>query len=177
LQKKDSLTIYNGDSVVFKILVWNRGDPYLVRFRVSSLPEGWSVIVNPNNFILNSTPEGYVENMNLPGLTEPLKAKVVNVFVKPPETAGEGVYNIAIDATAGNPGEQISILQERTFNFEVEIKRPKTIFDDITDNLVKFFEDTGITGMFTSESPTNLSILIVLTIIILLAAWRFYRHA
>ena len=75
-----------GDSAKFQILFWNSGsEAYTVKISVASSPENWVVIADPEMFVLdNSTGEEYV---SVPPST--VKAKVVNLFVKPDSSISE----------------------------------------------------------------------------------------
>jgi hypothetical protein len=57
----------------------------------------------------------------LPYLEKPVKAYLVNVFVKPSNSI-PGKYQVVIRAKAGIPQEGIAFFQERKFNLLVEIK-------------------------------------------------------
>jgi hypothetical protein len=120
LLKKDLAIIKADESAKFEILFWNVEDkPYEVKLEVEEYPENWFVIIQPKEFTLSSSlGEEYI---NLPYLEKPVKAFLVNVFVKPSNSI-PGKYQVVIRAKAGIPQEGIAFFQERKFNLLVEIK-------------------------------------------------------
>ena len=123
LLKKDFAQIKINESAKFEILFWNVEEkPYQVQLEVEEAPEDWLVMIQPKEFILSSsTGEEYV---SLPYLERPVKAFLVNVFVKP-ENYKAGNNQVLIKAKAGLPAQGISFFQERNFKLIVEVEGEK----------------------------------------------------
>ena len=51
--EKDSDSIKAGDSTSFEVLFWNSGeDSYTIKISKNTVPDGWGVSIEPNNFLL-----------------------------------------------------------------------------------------------------------------------------
>jgi len=180
LQKNNFAEIKAGDSYKFKVLFWNREVPTTpVKLIVKQAPEGWVVIVRPDEFILNqSRPESppYQEGIEYLSLPEGIiKTKPIEVIVGVPKSAESGEYNIIITANAGSSEEGgISVLQERTLIFTV-----KSISSTFNKTPKEFVETTGerlgeaITGL-TSLVSEEVNILLIITVIGII--WMIKRY-
>jgi hypothetical protein len=117
--KKDTLSITSRESSKFTVLFWNiENTSYKVDLEVKEAPKDWLIIIQPKEFILNSsTGEEYI---SLPYINKNVKTLPVNIFVKPNDTQ-IGEYTVIINAKAGLPGETISFFQERDFKLTVKI--------------------------------------------------------
>ncbi|MEM5853616.1 MAG: hypothetical protein QXG39_00715 [Candidatus Aenigmatarchaeota archaeon] len=168
--KKDFVTIKSNESAKFEILLWNVEEKsYQVQIEVEKAPENWFVIVQPKEFLLNSSSGD--EYINLPYSEKPAKAFSVRVFVKP-ENAKPGDYEILIKARAGFPSEGIVFLQEREFKLRVEIEG-ETIENKTSNETEKF---SPLAGKLIEESSSILSYILVI-ICILVVSGLIYKYA
>lgn len=139
VQKQSSRTIERGETAEFIILFWNLDEsPLPVKLKLSQVPEGWIVIINPKEFILNqSKPEypPYQEGVEYLGLSNNLIIRVtpVKIYVKSPTSASEGTYEVLITANAGTTKEAISVFQERSFKLMINVEKSPTLFDALTN--------------------------------------------
>jgi hypothetical protein len=135
VQKQSVRTIRKGETAEFTILFWNLDEPVLpVKLKLRQAPEKWTVIINPEVFTLNqSKPENppYQEGVEYIGASNNLiiRTTPIKIYVKVPTSAKEGAYEILITANAGTTNDAISVLQERTFKFVVNVKKSSTFFD------------------------------------------------
>lgn len=134
--------ISNGESTKFTMLFWNmESESYSVRLLVKDSPKDWVVIIDPDEFMLNkSTGEEYI---NLPYSNENVKAKVVNIFVKPDSSSKPGKYSVTIKAETDlnqNESNELSVIPERLFTFEINLKGFTTP-DNIVESKVKIPTD------------------------------------
>ena len=138
VEKNSFAEISDGESAKFTILFWNsESEPYGVKLLVKDSPKDWVVIINPDEFTLNkSIGEEYI---NLPYSNENVKAKVVNIFVKPDSSSKPGKYSVTIKAETDlnqNESNEISVIPERLFTFEINLKG-LTTSDNIVESKVK----------------------------------------
>jgi len=122
LVKNDFAKIAVDESAKFKILFWNLENEYILELDVKEAPENWLVLIEPNNFALNSSVGK--EQIKLPYLTESVKATPTNIIVKPPVSVEPGEYELILTAKSKLPTEGIEVSQERVFKFKVEIENP-----------------------------------------------------
>jgi hypothetical protein len=106
------------------MLFWNsESESYSVKLLVKDSPKDWTVIIDPDEFMLNkSIGEEYI---NLPYNNENVKAKVVNIFVKPDNSSKPGKYSVTVKAETNlnqSEANQLSIIPERLFTFEIDLK-------------------------------------------------------
>ena len=135
--------ISNDESTKFTMLFWNiENESYTVKLSVKESPKDWVVIIDPIEFILNkSVGEEYV---SLPYLNENIRAKVVNVFVKPDIKSETGKYFIVIKAETELPRLEINgmnMIPERLFQFEINLKS-FTNSNDNVDKKLEFHENS-----------------------------------
>jgi uncharacterized membrane protein len=133
VEKNSFAEIFNGESAKFTILFWNsESESYGVKLLVKDSPKDWVVIINPDEFMLNkSIGEEYI---NLPYNNENVKAKVVNIFVKPDSSSKPGKYSVTIKAETDlnqNESNEISVIPERLFTFEINLKGFTTTNDRV----------------------------------------------
>lgn len=174
--KNDYSKISSDESAKFTVLFWNaENNDYKIGISVKELPEGWTVLTEPNNFILNSSIGK--EYVSLPYGT--VKALPVDIILKPPKNIEPGKYNIMLSAVAELPSNGIKLSQERLFKFIVEVENPL------------FFKETeSQNGKKTEEkanAPTSNAIFEIrnydsdyfylIVIIILLASFLIYKYS
>jgi hypothetical protein len=116
--------ISKDESAKFKMLFWNvESKSYIVKLTVKEAPKDWIVLFDPSKFVLDKTiGEEYI---NLPYTDENIKAKIVNVFVKPVSKARSGKYFVVVKAEtklSQNEKNGITFVPQRLFEFEVDIK-------------------------------------------------------
>ena len=120
--KEDYAELTGGDSTKFKMLFWNiDNESYNLTLSIIDAPEGWITIIDPEEFALNrSVGDEYI---SLPYMDENIKAKVVNLFVKPSYETPSGVYNVVVEAgTETSDGENgIKVVPQRLLNFKVNL--------------------------------------------------------
>jgi hypothetical protein len=138
VEKNNFAEIFNGESAKFTILFWNsESEPYGVKLLVKDSPKDWIVIIDPDEFTLNkSIGEEYI---NLPYSNENVKAKVVNIFVKPDNFSKPGKYSVTVKTETNlnqNEANELSVIPERLFTFEINLKG-FTTSNDIVESKVK----------------------------------------
>lgn len=124
IAKNNFAEISNRESIKFKMLFWNiENESYTVKMSIKEAPKNWTVIIDPDEFVLNkSIGEEYIK---LPYANENIKAKVVNLFVKPDENSKPDKYFIFIKAETEikqNEENIITIVPERIFKFEIDLR-------------------------------------------------------
>jgi uncharacterized membrane protein len=112
--------IQSSESAKFTLLFWNaEDDTYTLRLSEHA-PENWIVIIDPEEFPLNrTTGEEYV---SLAG--GDVKAKVVNIFIKPDSNSKNGNYSVKIEAVAqieDGAENAITIVPVRSFSFGIRL--------------------------------------------------------
>lgn len=120
------------ESTKFKMLFWNaESEAYDVRLSVKESPKDWIIIIDPSEFNLSkSVGEEYV---NLPYSSENVKAKVVNIYVKPDKDSKPGNYSVILKAETilkQNEINGVTVVPERLFKFEVSLKGPASSVDN-----------------------------------------------
>jgi hypothetical protein len=122
LVKDKTGEVSKDESIKFKMLFWNvENEAYDVELSVKEAPKDWIVIISPAEFILNkSIGEEYV---SLP-YSENVKAKVVNLYVKPDKYSEPGKYFVVIGAETRleNEVNGMNVVPERLFKFEVNVE-------------------------------------------------------
>ena len=116
--------ISDSESVKFKMLFWNAEDEsYTMKLTIKEAPKDWIIIIDPNEFVLNKTiGEEYI---NLPYTNENIKAKIVNLFVKPDSNSKPGKYFVIIKTEiklSKNEKNGITIIPGSVFKFEINLK-------------------------------------------------------
>jgi len=194
LQKSTVQDASPGDTLQFSILFWNTGDySYDVGLENIDIPENWTVISNPDNFYLGSTPVGNIEHIYLPSLKKTVEASLIDIYVSVPEYEISGKKTVIIKAVAGSPGavSGFSLKQERLFFFDINVVKdlypempninmnPKTVSVDINPKVVKEFIDVQpVGGSDITISPETIKtafVIFALALIIILA-WRIYKY-
>ena len=121
--KNDFAEMSGVESAKFTMLFWNiESESYTVKLSVKEAPKDWTIIMDPYEFSLNrETGEEYI---SLPYVDENVKAKVVNVFVKPSNSSKPNKYFVVIKAETimhKNETNGISVIPERLFQFEINL--------------------------------------------------------
>ncbi len=141
IAKNEFAEISNGKSTKFEMLFWNiENESYIVKLSIKEAPKDWIVIIDPNEFVLNkSIGEEYIK---LPYMKENIKAKVVNLFVKPDSNSEPGKYFVIIKAETKifqNKENGITVVPERIFKFEIDLKGFVTSNDiENKENIIGF---------------------------------------
>jgi hypothetical protein len=172
-------SVYANESAKFSMLMWNaESDSYQVNITQRQAPDGGSVMANPEKTVLNSSYGA--QFMQLPYMEDPVAATPVDIIVKPSAYSAPGRYNISVAVSAGIPGAQIGIVQERVVNFAVEIINP--IF---SRNQTKSESDIAAPQANASEKQIPLgqeeyvdySLLLYATVAvaIIVVSWLLYR--
>lgn len=175
--KSNYINLNPGERAEFRILVWTtENETFPIVFYSLNAPEGYDVVIYPNEFELNMNPEGEVETMLLPGKEIPINARIVSVFVDTPMIVDQPSKNLIIKALAGGNKENISVLQERTFSLTLDFVN--NVEDENQDSIQRFLGDVykGLTGFFLNESVGNSWFSIILIIIIICISWRIYKY-
>ncbi len=133
----------NDESVRFTVLFWNAEDvSYTTKLSVKNAPKEWTVIIDPEEFVSNKT--NGEEYIKLPYTDELIKTKVVNLFVKPDGNSEPGNYSVVIRAEtklSQNSESDITIVPERTFEFEIDLKGFETLGETRNGNSIEFSGD------------------------------------
>ncbi len=140
--KNNFATVSIDKSTKFEMLFWNiEEEPYTIKLSINNAPKDWTVIIDPDEFILNKTiGEEYI---NLPYLDEDIKAKIINLFVKPSSDSKPGKYFISIKSEvriSQSEKNAITIVPGSILNFEVELEG----FDITESNIIIESEENKI---------------------------------
>jgi len=192
-QKNTHAEVNPGQTAEFTILFWNiQKSSFPVKLGSRQIPEGMSVILEPEEFILKpsivtSFPaekgRDYVSTQYGLMLTKPAR-----VSVKVGESVELGEYSVLISATAGESTSGISALLEKTFKLSVIVELPipvKVVAEwtggeeieveppEVVKDLINRF-----TGMITAATANANVVLLFLSIVsILVIAWFIYKRA
>jgi len=178
VQKNRYAEVKQGETAEFIILFWNLDEPLPVKLKVRSVPENFSIIIRPEEFILNKSeigpPYDESEYLNLGGMD--VKVFPVKILVKPPLETNLGKYEVLVTVFAGTPTHGISILQEKTFKFTLNTtkieKPPSTLLTTgIQDTINKL---TGMVAAITKEG--NVLWLFISTMAIIGIIWLIKRR-
>jgi uncharacterized membrane protein len=133
--KNDFAQTTNYESVKFKMLFWNvESESYTLKLTVKEAPEDWTVIIDPDEFVLNnSVGEEYIK---LPYMNENTRAKVVNLFVKPDLNSKAGNYSVFVEAETKTSDETsgIEIVPQRLMKFVIDLRGIETS-DEVDSNI------------------------------------------
>jgi hypothetical protein len=175
--KNDFARISIDESARFTILFWNIEDnDYKVELSVKESPKDWTVIIEPNNFVLNSSVGK--EYINLP--YGRIKAAPINVIVKPPSSVGFGNYEIIINARSELPNSGITLSQERLFKFVVEVGNPlffKETGKQKDNNQKEKQTVTGESISLEKENNNSNYFYLIIILIIILASFLIYKYS
>jgi len=171
--------ITNSESAKFTILFWNIDkESYRVILDVRELPQGWIIIIEPNNFILNASVGK--EYIKLPYMNDSVKTTPVEVIVKPTTSTKPGKYNVSLSSRTESPSDGISFSQERLFNFIVEVENP-TFFEPSEEQIVNQYnenESTSSLPYILNLEKNDLSYFyVMIIIIILLFSFLIYKYS
>jgi uncharacterized membrane protein len=177
LVKKDFAKINIDESAKFTVLFWNVENDY-VELNVKESPEGWTIIVEPDKFVLNSSVGR--EYIKLPYSPENIKATPVDIIAKPPESEAPGKYEVIIAANSKLPSSGIKFSQERLFVFKVEIENPlffkepeKQTINQVEKNQNTPLEDS--IKLETESSPNYFYAILI--IIVFLSSFLIYKYS
>jgi len=179
--KNNFVEITNTESAKFTMLFWNiENESYNIRLSIKDAPKDWIILTDPTEFILNkSIGEEYI---TLPYLNENVRAKVVNIFVKPIENSKPGNYSVVIKAEtelAQNEINDMNIIPERLFKFEINLKSVVEPSYERVENSIKYIDFKneskveGVNENYSSVDKNFLYFFVVLTII--LASVMIYK--
>lgn len=124
IKKNEYAEARPGETAIFTILFWSTDNTVPVKLTPVKIPENWSVMIRPDDFILNrSKPESppYTEAEYFNSPDGAIKTIPVKVYVSVPRSEKLGTYEILVSASAGSVGKEISVLQERVFKFVVDV--------------------------------------------------------
>jgi len=172
--KNDFAKIAIDESAKFTVLFWNvENESYQVELYVKEAPENLVVIVEPNNFVLNSsTGKEYIK---LPYKNEYIKATPVDIIVKP-SSSKPGRYNISIIARSILPQNNISFSQERIFKFLVEVENPLYFESSNEQEVIQNHQNQYLEQENLVDTSSNYFYPIVI-LIILLISFLIYKYS
>jgi len=182
--KNNFVEITNTESAKFTMIFWNTGnESYNIRLSAEDAPKDWTILTDPAEFILNkSIGEEYIA---LPYLNENVKAKVVNIFVKPIENSKPGNYSVVIKAETGlaqNEINDMNIIPERLFKFEINLKGfVESNYDDvekteISGKYIDFKNESKVESVSENYNSTDKNFLyFFVVLIIILASIMIYK--
>lgn len=159
-----------GNSVKLEMLFWNSEEKsYNVKLSTYS-PKNLIVIVDPEEFSLNKVVgEEYI---NLAYSEDPVKAKVVNLFVKADENSKPGKYYIILNAlveNGENKNSNVEINPRRIFTFEIDLIN-YNFFEDGSDVEASedfFYSNKNVVSKPDNKMELNNSSLFILSLIFL----------
>jgi hypothetical protein len=180
--KNEYTQITNYESAKFKMLFWNaESESYTLKLSVKESPEYWIAIIDPDEFVLNnSVGEEYIK---LPYMDENIRAKVVNLFVKPVMNSKSGNYSVIVEAgiMTSNETSGIEVIPQRLMKFVIDLSGTENS-DDVEDivsseeNNTTKIENTDLTP--TGENIENNSYLyFIILFLILLVSIIFYKKS
>ncbi|MFH0929015.1 MAG: hypothetical protein V1818_01510 [Candidatus Aenigmatarchaeota archaeon] len=176
--KNDFAETSINESASFKILFWNSGnESYALKLAVSGQPEGWAVIIDPEEFVLNkSVGEEYI---SLPYMNENIRAKVVNVFVKPDSESLSGNYSVTIVSGAVyDTPYLLTVVPKTSFVLRIGLKGGRTENKEAEVQNAKENIDNEIAEvMIDGEESSDSVLLLVLVFLILGAAIAVYKKS
>jgi hypothetical protein len=181
--KKDYLKVESGQTAEFTLLFWNlENSSTPIKLETKQLPEKWTVIIKPEEFLLNQTlPENPPYNDGSEYIGLPIgnvKAMSVKVFVKVHESTKPDNYSLIITTTAGKPKDGISVLLEKPLKLKVnvieKIPEPDNSADNKSNNLVDTL--SKITGKLAEIIASHPIISVMLTVLILIGSWVVFKH-
>lgn len=170
IKKNEYAEARPGETAIFTILFWSTDNTVPIKLTPVKIPENWSVMIRPDDFILNrSKPESppYTEAEYFNSPDGAIKTIPVKVYVSVPRSEKLGTYEILVSASAGSVGKEISVLQERVFKFVVDvgsvrgegISRLLDLGKDAIDKL------TGMASAVTEQGNVLLIFVSVVTMI------------
>jgi hypothetical protein len=186
LQKNTESVVKKGETTEFTIFFWGVEDSSsLLKFRVKS-SEGMTVIIKPNELLLNSSATDYGEEEK-EYINTPQGVKLmtpVKILVKAPGTIRYGNYTLAVVVTAGQPQTGISTIIEKTFLLKVSVVPSDLLKKGIetteTDKILSNLADDAmkkLTGMASAIAEgNNILLLFVSSIVIIVIYWAVKRR-
>ena len=175
--KNDYIRISPDESAKFTVLFWNaESNNYKVGINVKELPEGWTVLIEPNNFILNSSIGK--EYVNLPYGT--VKALPIDIILKPPKNIEPGKYDIVLSAGAELPSNGIKLSQERLFKFTVEVENPLFFKETQKQDVSHTNENKNLSREVISFEKENVNpnyFYLIVVLIVILVSFLIYKYS
>jgi uncharacterized membrane protein len=186
MQKTTQAQVEPGQTAEFLLVFWNPEDEYIeVSTEIENVPGGWTVVSKPRqisvgksevktddygggNYIRRTDGKGYIE-------TEELR-----IFVKVPEDAKGGQYNIILKVLAGKPTKGITIYQQRDFELKVNVRKP-TIIDRVDESPNPVAENIEAIGqeisgrVITPNVPTPVTVVFSVIILFVIGLAVFKR--
>jgi hypothetical protein len=184
LQKNTESNVRRGETAEFTIFFWSIEDsPSLIKLRVKESPENMSVIIKPDEFLLNSSTGDYSggerEYVNTP---QGLKLMTpVKILAKVSEKIKYGDYVLSVVVTAGQPQGGVSTVIEKTFLLEVHVVSVG-FFEKVEEGVEKtsgLISDVikKITGMVSAVAEgNNILLLFASAIVIIVVYWMIKRR-
>ena len=178
--KNDFAEIIDSESAKFKILFWNiETESYTLKLSIKESPEDWIVIIDPDDFVLDRTiGEEYI---SLPYMNENIRAKVVNLFVKPDSDSKPGNYSVVIEAGSRTYDESggIKIVPERVLKFRIDLKG-LVVSNDIENGLTPENESVSrineLKTIYTTQNQIDKEYLyLIVMFLIILASIIIYK--
>ena len=179
LSKADFAVVEQGKTAEFTVLFWSLdNESYPVSLSAEDVPEKMEVIISPKNFMLGQSERA--EMLNVPQGNRLVRADAVKIYVSVPDGYEVGKYSFSVKAVAGERGEQISVLQTRTFRFTLDVEEAseKSVVGRIVSAATGFVSRIfgSIGNISGGENTFRTLALIFATILILFLAWRFYKY-
>jgi len=180
--KNDFAEIIDSESAKFKILFWNiETESYTLKLSIKESPEDWIVIIDPDDFVLDRTiGEEYI---SLPYMNENIRAKVVNLFVKPDSDSKPGNYSVVIEAGSRTYDESggIKIVPERVLKFRIDLKG-LVVSNDIENGLTPENESVSrineLKTIYTTQNQIDKEYLyLIVMFLIILASIIIYKKS
>ncbi|MEM5836532.1 MAG: hypothetical protein QW058_02115 [Candidatus Aenigmatarchaeota archaeon] len=169
--KKDFVILKANESARFEILFWNvEEEPFQVKIEVKEAPKDWSILIQPQEFLLSSS--SGEEYINLPNLENPVKAKLVKIFVKP-ENSKAGEYEVVLKARAGAPSQGIAFFQEIELKLRVKVEGES---EKTKSETPAIWQPLPSTGKIVEETSSILSYISAI-IFILVVSFLIYKYA
>lgn len=176
--RNDFAKINVDESAKFKVLFWNTENDYRLELSVKEAPENWIIIIEPNNFILNSyTGKEYIR---LPYKTDSIKATPIDVIVKPSNSTNPGKYELTVSANSVLPSNGISLSQERIFKFTVEVENPLFFKETKKQEVSKTKENQSISRefiYFENENANPNYFYLIIILIVIFVSFLIYKYS
>jgi hypothetical protein len=122
LQKENFSVLEKGKTKEFTLLLWNLENSSCFVKLEATYPEDLVVVIQPNEFLLNSSKIGppYEEGEYVKISIGDVKAFPVKVLVKALDSA-KGEEEVKVKLRAESPDSGIKLAQEKTFIFKVKV--------------------------------------------------------
>jgi len=181
VQKSNFVEVDPGNTVQFTMLLWNRESfSYPVTLEKKQVPDGWVVLIRPNDFVLDPSKRGppYDEGeyIGLPDIGD-IRTEPIKVYVNVPDSVEPGKYDVVVNMKAGSPTKGVSVMMEKNLKFTVEVKgsrpeesesaEPMTIINDTVDK---------ITGkVLVAKEKENILFFVAIVLVVIFFLWLIRR--